>query len=103
LEETGQHTVRGETNATRALAAAREFKPDLILLDVMMPDMDGGDVASLLKEDPYLKRTPVVFITAAVLPGEATSKGGLIGGHPFIAKPLSAETLIDVIGSNLKD
>lgn len=103
LEETGWYEVREETEATKALQVAREFKPDLLLLDVMMPDLDGGDVATMFKEDPNLKHTPVVFITAAVLPTEASGKGGMIGGHPFIAKPLSAETLVDVVRLNLKD
>ena len=103
LEETGWYDVQEETHATRALQVARQFKPDLLLLDVMMPDLDGGDVAAMFKDDPYLKNTPVVFITAAVLPTEASGKGGMIGGHPFISKPIAAGTLVEVIRLNLKE
>ena len=66
LEQTGNYEVREENFGARVLEAAREFKPDLVLLDVMLPDMDGGDVAAGLKQDPALRKTPVVFLTAAV-------------------------------------
>src|SRR5712664_1679587 len=76
LEKTGQFEVREENKATSALAAAREFKPDLILLDVIMPSMDGGDVASQIQNDRILKGTPIVFLTATVSNREA-GVGGL--------------------------
>ncbi|HAZ10819.1 MAG TPA: response regulator [Candidatus Omnitrophica bacterium] len=91
LEETGEYTVKIENNSNNAFMAAKEFKPDLILLDIMMPGMDGGDVASELKSDNALKDIPVVFLTAIVKEGEID---GSIGGHPFIAKPVSAEDLV---------
>ena len=75
LEKTGQFEVREENKATYALAAAREFKPDLILLDVIMPSMDGGDVASLIQADRNLRGTPIVFLTATVSPREAGPGG----------------------------
>ena len=59
--------MREENKATYAIAAAREFKPDLILLDVIMPTMDGGDVAAHIKNDRLLKDVPIVFLTATVL------------------------------------
>jgi len=101
LQKTGRYDVREENGSTRALAAAREFRPDLILLDVMMPDLDGGDVLALLKEDPNLRHVPVVFLTATVLKEEVNSKGGNIGGYPFISKPFEVETLVSRIDSIL--
>jgi len=66
LESSGDYDVFAENHAGNALAAARIFRPDLILLDVMMPGMDGGDVAARLRADPLLRDTPVIFLTALV-------------------------------------
>lgn len=97
LEKLGQYEVREENVGAAALRAAREFKPHVILLDVMMPGMDGGDVLSQLKDDTNLSKVPVVFITATVLKEEVRSKGGTIGGHPFIPKPFKVRTLVETI------
>ncbi len=66
LEKTGAYTVRVENEGAQALPAARQFKPDLVLLDVMMPDLDGGDAAAQIRADPLLRDVPIVFLTAAV-------------------------------------
>jgi CheY-like chemotaxis protein len=97
LEKTGRYEVREENHAIKALAAAKAFKPDLVLLDVMMPDLDGGDVLAQLKGDPQFKDVPVVFLTATVLKEEVDKKGGSIGGYPFIPKPFRGEVLLDRI------
>ena len=64
------------------------FNPDLILLDVAMPETDGGEVAARIQSDPTLHRTPIVFLTALVTKAE-TRSGLRIQGHPFLAKPIS--------------
>lgn len=102
LQKTGRYDVFEENQAKRALATARTCKPDLVLLDVMMPDLDGGDVLAQLKDDANLRNVPVVFLTATVLPEEVKSKGGSIGGYPFIPKPFKFETLIKRIESVLQ-
>src|SRR5512143_1894188 len=91
LEKTGSFEVREENKATYALAAAREFKPDLILLDVIMPTLDGGDVAAQFEKDKHLKGTPIVFLTATVSRREAGPAGLNSGGSLFLAKPVSLE------------
>jgi DNA-binding response OmpR family regulator len=101
LQKTGLYEVRAENRAINGLAAAREFKPDLVLLDVMMPDLDGGDVLAQLKGDPKLKDVPVVFLTATVLKEEVAKKGGSIGGYPYIPKPFRVEVLLNQIASML--
>ena len=103
LQKTGRFEVREENQSTSAIAAAREFKPDLILLDVMMPDLDGGDVLALLKDDAQLRQIPVVFLTATVLKEEVSSMGGTIAGHPFISKPFEVETLVARVESLLAE
>ena len=91
LEKTGAYVVREENRGAKAYAAAREFKPDLILLDVMMPDLDGGEVAAKLQADPLLKSIPIIFLTAAVKKEEVSARDGFVGGFPYIAKPLDAK------------
>ena len=101
LEKDGAFIVRTENEGTKALAAAREFKPDLILLDVMMPDIDGGDVAAIIQADPLLRSVPIVFLTAAVKKEEVEAKGGMVGGFPYIAKPLDCKGVTEVIERTL--
>lgn len=101
LEKTGQFEVREENRATAALAVAREFKPHLIILDVIMPGMDGGDVANHIKKDRELRGTPVIFLTAAVSPKEAGKKGLESGGDFFLAKPVSLDDLIQHINERI--
>jgi len=100
LERTGAYTVRTENQGGQGLTAAREFKPDLILLDVMMPDVDGGEVATQIESDPALKHVPIVFLTAIVTKEEAGRDGQEIGRHFFLAKPVNLETLIRCIEAN---
>jgi len=100
LERTGEYLVREENDGTLAWEAAREFRPDLILLDIVMPKIDGGDVASQIKSDWTLKPIPIVFLTAIVSKRE-TVPGELIGGFPFISKPVSLEALIQCIEENI--
>jgi len=97
LEDTGNYEVRAETRGPDGIVAAKVFKPDLILLDVLMPLMDGAQVAAKIKDDEETKNIPIVFLTAATTREEADSRGGLIGGYPFIAKPiLPAELIIQI-------
>ena len=102
LEKTGAFDVRVENKATYAVAAAREFRPDLILLDVIMPAMDGGDVANQMKRDRHIKGTPIIFLTATVSKREAGDVGLNSGGELFLAKPISVEALIACINEHTR-
>ena len=100
LEKTGRYSVLEENDATKAHQSAQNFRPDLILLDIVMPETDGGEVAAQIQADPELQRTPVIFLTALVTNSEA--KTGLrIQGHPFLAKPINIPELINGIEENL--
>ncbi|HBE93298.1 MAG TPA: response regulator, partial [Gammaproteobacteria bacterium] len=79
----------------------RECRPDLILLDIMMPDKSGDDVAQELRDDPKLSSIPIVFLTALVTQDETDSKASTIGGNIFLAKPVKAAALVAVIESVL--
>jgi CheY-like chemotaxis protein len=101
LEAGGAYRVRTENHATRVVASVKEFQPDLILLDVMMPEMDGGDVAATLQADPETKNIPIVFLTAAVKQEEVTARGGLVGGLHYLAKPVDTQTVIACLRKHL--
>ena len=100
LERTGRYSVCEENEPARAHQTAQRVKPDLILLDIAMPETDGGEVAAWIESDPTLHRTPVVFLTALVTKAEARS-GLEIQGHPFLAKPISIPDLVAGIERNL--
>lgn len=97
LEKTKRFEVRTENRSARALAAAREFRPDLILLDVDMPGQDGGEVARQIESDPILRGTPVLFFTSLVSSNEAGGGISRRGGMHFLAKPLDPKVLIEAI------
>ena len=101
LEKTGRYSVLEENDATNAHQSAQNFRPDLILLDIVMPETDGGEVAAQIQADPELQRTPVIFLTALVTKAE-TKTGLRIQGHPFLAKPISIPELINGIEENLR-
>jgi two-component system, OmpR family, response regulator len=100
LERTGHYLVLEENDATKAHQSARNFRPDLILLDVVMQETDGGEVAARVEADPELHNTPIVFLTALVTRAEAKS-GLRIQGHRFLAKPVSIPELINAIEQHL--
>ena len=102
LEQTGRYEVRTENQGMKAIEAAREFRPDLILLDVMMPGMLGSEIAAQLQADPELRAIKFVFLTAVVTRGEELRSEGQIGGHTFVAKPVSADDLCAVIEEHLQ-
>ena len=66
LERTGNYEVRTENSGPMAIPAALEFRPDLMLLDVMMPGMTGDEIAAQLREDPALSHIKFIFVTAIV-------------------------------------
>ena len=96
LEKTGRYLVLEENDPTRAHLSARNFRPDLILLDIVMPESDGGEVAARIQADPELHNTPIIFLTALVTRAEANT-GLHIDGHPFLAKPINIQELINAI------
>jgi CheY-like chemotaxis protein len=97
LHHTGRYIAEVVNDAARAVAVAREFDPDIILLDVMMPGMDGGDVAVKLQANPALKDKPIIFLTAAVKRNEISAHSGSLGGLPFIAKPIDFQEVLECI------
>lgn len=97
LEETGGYEVRGETKAVNGLDVARQFKPDMILLDIIMPGIAGNEVARRLKDDPQTKTIPIAYFSVIVSQDEIKAKSGIIGGNRFIPKPSNLEDLVHSI------
>jgi CheY-like chemotaxis protein len=95
------YKIRPVTNGELALRTAEKEKPDLILLDIMMPGMDGFEVCRRLKENPGLKDIPVIFISAL---GETAHivKALAFGGVDYINKPFQAEEVIARVNTHLK-
>ena len=97
LEASGHYTVRGENDSARAVESARSFRPDLILLDVLMPEPDGWEVAARIRLDPELSKTPIVYLTALAsnkhTHGHAVATGSIV----FMAKPVEIGELIRCI------
>jgi CheY-like chemotaxis protein len=82
-------------NGEDAIEYAGRERPSLILLDVNMPDMDGGQVGEILKNAPNTKHIPILFLTGMVTHDEQRKTGhSLIGGNFVIAKPFKSEDLI---------
>jgi CheY-like chemotaxis protein len=97
LENTGKFEVSMANNGSEGIKIAQESKPDIIMLDLLMPVMDGSEVAEHLLEDERTKNIPIVFVTALTRKKEVDSHYGTIGGRIFLAKPVTPEELIQCI------
>jgi signal transduction histidine kinase len=82
------YRIKVALNGEKALALSQSSPPDLILLDIMMPDMDGYEVCRRLKEDVNLERIPVIFLTAKT-EIEDEARGFALGAVDYITKPIS--------------
>jgi CheY-like chemotaxis protein len=94
LERDHEFEVCVQNDSNQALATALEFQPDVVLLDIVMPGMDGGDVATQFQNNPQLKDVPIIMMTALMSPQETdgdgfkTSPTGIV-----LPKPVNLETL----------
>jgi len=79
------------------LKIAEGEKPDLILLDIMMPELDGGETAQRLSENPKTKDIPIIFVTCLISEEEELECLGEIRGRLFVAKPFDKERLLGAI------
>lgn len=103
LEYTGLYEVFVEREGLRAVESARREKPDLIILDMILPDMDGVAIFQALHEQAELKHIPVVFLTAFVSDRERKALSSKIGLKPHIeSKPISSEKLIEFVRKHVR-
>jgi len=90
------YSVAFATNGKDAISMAKERHPDLIILDVMMPELDGVETAKTLENDPLTKDVPIIFITA-LLSQDELEKRGPISGRISFAKPVNVNLLLEEI------
>lgn len=86
------------TDPYKAVGLARAERPDLVLCDIDMPGMGGGDVVAALSSDPQTAGIPVMYLTALVSPEETRDMGGNVGGRPGVAKRAPIAELLQRIG-----
>lgn len=95
LEDAG-YTIETANSGQKGLELAQSFNPEVILLDIRMPGMDGLEVCKRLKDDPATAEIPVIFLTAnAAEKVEQTCRD--LGGHEFISKPFESSQVIAAI------
>ena len=100
LSEIGEYEVLICESGTEALAKIEEYNPDLVVLDVMMPELDGPQTLTQIREMDLFKATPVIFITAKIFPNEiAELKSCNIGVIGVIPKPFDPITISTTIQS----
>ncbi len=91
------YSVIEASNARDAIIIAKKRCPDLIILDILLPDMNGGQVAEALGNDPITRDIPIIFLTGLLTKEEAKERS-MIGSTSFIAKPYNRAELLKEIG-----
>ena len=100
LDRSGKYIACTVIDPRRALETARSFKPDLVLVDLIMPQEDGPEVAAQLEADWALHGVPIVFLTSLIKAEEAKD-GRRVYGHRILPKPTSSSELIELVEQNL--
>ena len=98
--ERANYEVIATTKGKQALELANGLKPDLIILDVVLPDMEGSEVAAALSENPSTDCIPIIFLTGIITKKEE-SLVKKAGRHYVMAKPTTGRELLEMIGSVL--
>jgi two-component system OmpR family response regulator len=101
LEKTQSFNVKVVNRPNDALRTARDFQPDIFVLDVDMPGKDGGQLASEIRADAMFHAAPILFLTGLISGAETRGGSALRGGMRFLAKPPVAFSLIVAINDLL--
>ncbi|HMO52547.1 MAG TPA: response regulator [Kiritimatiellia bacterium] len=89
VEDTGDYEVRIVNDASQATRVARLYRPDVVLLDILMPGKSGIKLAEEWQADPELSGIPLVFLTAAMSKEQPMVEGGVLDKFPVLVKPVS--------------
>lgn len=90
------YNVKVENHPHNAIKLTHSFKPDLILLDIMMPGTDGYIICNRIKDDPAIAEIPVIFLTGKDSKDDK-GKSFQVGGDMYIKKPFSCERLLEIV------
>jgi len=99
LEKMDRYEVRTVEDPALVLEAAVNFKPDLLVLDWIMPKITGGEVAEQIRADPRVRDTPILFFSAFIMKRDGQQE---ISGFPAIAKPVGMHELVEAIEEHLQ-
>jgi CheY-like chemotaxis protein len=102
FQECHDYIVQEENDPVAAVAAAEIFEPDLIILDLLMPIMDGVELAGAFRANTKFKSVPIVFLTAATTKEAVAAAGGRIGDFPFLAKPIHLGEVAAMVTQHLQ-
>lgn len=103
LKRTDIYEVEIESNSADAVNSIREFMPDLVLLDIMMPGVSGDEIADGMLNDEELKNIKIVFLTGLVTKQEAQAKEGQFSGRTLLAKPVDIDELLTCVEEQLNN
>jgi CheY-like chemotaxis protein len=95
LEANG-YKVFSASTGMEGLEKCKTLNPDAVILDIMLPDMDGGSVAEQLKESPNTRQIPVIFLTGVVMPSEVP-ESHILGGQYLLPKPFKSQDLLNML------
>jgi len=100
LEKAGYEVIP-TTKGREAVTLAKAIHPDLIILDIMLPDMEGGEVAAVISEDPGCSEIPIVFLSGVIVTKKDNIPGQKAGKHFILAKPASANEILEMVNRAL--
>ncbi len=101
LQMTGEYEVRTTVRPSTFMQVAQDYRPDLILLDCMMPGLDGGEIAAQIQADPVLKDTPFMFLTATADKAEYRGSRCYEGEQMYLPKSMELDDLFKHIEARL--
>ena len=102
LLEMKSYEIYSADNGSTGLQLALEKKPDLILCDVMMPGLSGYEVVESVRKDPFLARTPFIFLSAKAMESDI-QKGLQLGANNYLTKPFRAGELFGLVDKHLNN
>jgi len=102
IEKNEEYEVETAANGEEGIKLVQGLKPDLVLLDIIMPGMDGADVVAAIRNDITIKDTPVVFLTSIVREEESSSQPSFTSGYAILAKTATIGELMDCIKKNIR-
>ncbi len=102
IEQTGEFVVYIATNGEDGIGLVKEINPALVLLDIVMPGMDGAEVAAQIRDDESIQDTPIVFLTAIVRGDESDTQASFTKGYSLLSKTVTLKELIACIKENIR-